>query len=43
MRFKLPLFLPAQVAFGVGDGGAFEVRDASSGKPHLSGELNGGA
>jgi hypothetical protein len=43
VRFKLPLFLPAQAAFGVGDGGAFEVRDASSGKPHLSGELNGGA
>jgi acyl dehydratase len=42
VRFKLPLFLPAQVAFGV-DGGRFEVRDASSGKPHLSGELTGGA
>jgi acyl dehydratase len=33
-RFKLPLF---QVAFGVRDGGGFEVRDASSGKPHLTG------
>jgi hypothetical protein len=43
VRFKLPLFLPAQVAFGVRDGGAFEVRDASSGKPHLSGELSEGA
>jgi hypothetical protein len=43
VRFKLPLFLPAQVAFGVRDGGAFEVRDASSGKPHLSGELDEGA
>jgi acyl dehydratase len=43
VRFKLPLFLPAQVAFGVCDGGAFEVRDASSGKPHLSGELSEGA
>ena len=43
VRFKLPLFLPAQVAFGVGDGGAFEVRDASSGKPHLSGTLTEGA
>ena len=42
VRFKLPLFLPAQVAFGT-DGGAFEVRDASSGKPHLSGELSEGA
>jgi len=42
VRFKLPLFLPAQVAFGEGDGGAFEVRDASSGKPHLSGTLTPG-
>jgi acyl dehydratase len=40
VRFKLPLFLPAQVAFGARDE-AFEVRDASSGKPHLSGELSG--
>jgi acyl dehydratase len=38
-RFKLPLFIPAQVAFGVRDGGGFEVRDASSGKPHLAGAL----
>jgi MaoC like domain len=45
VRFKLPLFLPAQVAFGrVRDGHErFEVRDASSGKPHLSGELTPGA
>jgi acyl dehydratase len=43
VRFKLPLFLPAQVAFGVRDGGGFEVRDASSGKPHLSGTLTRGA
>ncbi len=43
VRFKLPLFLPAQVAFGVRDGGAFEVRDAASGKPHLSGALSEGA
>jgi hypothetical protein len=43
VRFKLPLFLPAQVAFGVRDGGAFEVHDASSGKPHLSGALTEGA
>jgi acyl dehydratase len=42
VRFKLPLFLPAQVAFGVQDD-AFEVRDASSGKPHLSGTLSHGA
>jgi acyl dehydratase len=40
VRFKLPLFLPAQVAFGVRDGD-FDVRDASSGKPHLAGELGG--
>ena len=39
VRFKLPLFLPAQVAFGIRDGGGFEVRDASSGKPHLSGSI----
>ena len=44
VRFKLPLFLPAQVAFGVRDDGrGFEVRDASSGKPHLSGALTEGA
>ena len=42
VRFKLPLFLPAQVAFGVQDG-SFEIRDASSGKPHLSGTLSQGA
>jgi hypothetical protein len=41
VQFKLPLFLPAQVAFGT-EGDAFEVRDASSGKPHLSGELTPG-
>jgi acyl dehydratase len=38
VRFKLPLFLPAQVAFGTREE-EFEVRDAGSGKPHLSGEL----
>ena len=38
VRFKLPLFLPAQVAFGVRERD-FEVRDASSGKPHLAGTL----
>ena len=42
VRFKLPLFLPAQVAFARGDGGAFEVRDASSGKPHLAGTVTPG-
>jgi acyl dehydratase len=39
VAFKLPLVLPAQVAFGTREGGAFEVRDASSGKPHLAGTL----
>ncbi|MGH2969464.1 MAG: MaoC family dehydratase [Solirubrobacteraceae bacterium] len=39
VRFKLPVLLPAQVAFGTRDGGTFEVRDASSGKPHLSGTV----
>jgi acyl dehydratase len=39
VRFKLPLFLPGQVAFGQREGGAFEVRDAGSGRPHLSGTL----
>ena len=43
VRFKLPLFLPAEVAFAVQDGGGFEVRDASSGKPHLSGTISPGA
>ena len=43
VRFKLPLFLPAQVAFGVARASGFEVRDASSGKPHLSGALTAGA
>jgi acyl dehydratase len=43
VRFKLPLFLPAQVAFGDREDGGFEVRDASSGKPHLSGALTEGA
>ena len=43
VRFKLPLFLPAQVAFGERGGGHFEVRDAASGKPHLTGTLTPGA
>jgi hypothetical protein len=41
VRFRLPVFLPAQLAFG-GDGGAFEVSDASSGKPHLAGSVTAG-
>ncbi len=39
VAFKLPLFLPAQVAFGVREE-AFDVHDASSGKPHLSGAIS---
>jgi acyl dehydratase len=38
VSFKLPLFLPAQVAFGARDD-AFDVHDASSGKPHLTGTI----
>ena len=38
VRFKLPLYLPGQVAFGVQERD-FEVRDATSGKPHLSGTV----
>ena len=30
VRFKLPLFLPAQVAFGMREAGGFEVRDAAA-------------
>ena len=41
VSFKLPLFLPAQVAFGVREDRSFEVRDAASGKPHLAGTLSG--
>jgi acyl dehydratase len=38
VRFKLPVRLPARAAFSYRDG-AFEVHDARSGKPHLSGRL----
>jgi acyl dehydratase len=38
VRFKLPIFLPAKVAFAT-DGAGFSVRDARSGKPHLDGEV----
>jgi hypothetical protein len=41
VSFKLPLFLPSQVAFGVREARSFEVRDAASGKPHLAGTLSG--
>jgi hypothetical protein len=36
VRFKLPLRIPGKVAFTSGDG-AFAVRDARSGRPHLTG------
>jgi acyl dehydratase len=38
VRFKLPLRLPGRAAFSYRDG-AFEVHDARSGKPHLSGSI----
>jgi hypothetical protein len=41
-RFKLPLFLPAKVAFTTWEEGPerrFEVRGASDGKPHLDGSV----
>jgi acyl dehydratase len=40
VRFKKPVLLPAKVSFHAGkqdDGRAFELFDARSGKPHLSG------
>ena len=42
VRFKLPVFLPAKVAFAAweeGGGRAFALHDAKSGKPHLSGRI----
>jgi acyl dehydratase len=36
VRFKLPVFLPAKVAFSSWDGG-FALRAAKDGKPHLDG------
>jgi hypothetical protein len=38
VEFKLPLLLPARVAFAA-DGGDLSVRDAASGKPHLAGTV----
>jgi hypothetical protein len=38
VRFKLPIFLPAKVAFST-DTREFSVRDAKSGKPHLEGAV----
>ena len=42
VRFKLPIFLPAKVAFDAsqrGGGWEFSVTGAKDGKPHLSGEV----
>jgi acyl dehydratase len=43
VRFKLPVLLPAKLAFGAedtpGGGSRFEVRDARKGKPHLEGTI----
>jgi acyl dehydratase len=39
VRFKLPLRLPGRAAFSYRDG-EFEVHDAHTGKPHLSGNLS---
>jgi acyl dehydratase len=38
VRFKLPLTIPGRAAFSFRDG-EFEVHDARSGKPHLSGRV----
>ena len=38
VRFKLPVRLPARLAFSFRDG-AFAVHDARSGRPHLAGSL----
>ena len=43
VAFKLPVFLPAKVAFDAAprdDGWRFDLRDARSGKPHLTGAIN---
>ena len=44
VEFKLPLLLPARVAFAVtdaeGSARAISVRDAGSGRPHLSGTVS---
>jgi hypothetical protein len=39
VSFKLPVLLPARVAFSTAPGGAFALHDAKSGKPHLSGTV----
>jgi hypothetical protein len=43
VAFKLPVLLPAKVAFAAddhGDGWTFSLSDARTGKPHLSGEIS---
>lgn len=43
VAFKLPVLLPAKVAFTAqerGDGWTFTLADAKSGKPHLAGEIS---
>ena len=44
VQFKLPMTIPAKAAFASwpeGDGRAFAVTDARSGKPHVSGTVTG--
>jgi MaoC like domain len=46
VSFKLPVFLPARVAFAAwdeGDARAFAVHDADRGKPHLTGRVEPGS
>jgi acyl dehydratase len=38
VAFKLPVVLPARVALS-GDPGGFELRDAATGRPHLTGQV----
>ena len=39
VRFKLPMLLPAKAGFA-SDGREFQVFDARSGKPHVSGTVS---
>lgn len=40
VSFKLPVFLPARVAFSSDGGANFALHDAKSGKPHLTGSVS---
>ena len=40
VRFKLPVLLPATVAFHAEDGREFSLHDARTGKPHLAGTIS---